>query len=59
MVVVQNIFYGVTIFFGVITVSYFIVTYLENVPSQIKVILSFLFTIILFVIGDYLRRLDY
>ena len=56
---IQNIFYGIAIFFRLVTTGYFVGTYLENVPSQIKVVLSFLFAIILFVVGDYLRRIDY
>jgi len=53
---IQSIFYSVAIFFGLVTIGYFIGAYLENVPSSIKAILSFLLSIILFVIGDYLKR---
>jgi len=55
---IQNIFYAIAIFFGLVTIGYFVGTYLENVPSQIKAVLSFLLSIILFVIGDYLRRIN-
>jgi len=56
---IQNIFYGIGIFFLFLTIGYFIGTYLEDVPSNIKVMLSFLLAVILFVIGDYLRRKNY
>lgn len=56
---IQNIFYGIGIFFLFITIGYFISTYLEDVPSEIKVVLTFLLAIILFTIGDYQRRIDY
>jgi len=52
----ENIFYSIGIFFLLITIGYFIGTYLENVPSSIKSILAFILAIILFVIGDYLRE---
>ena len=55
---IQNIFYGVGIVFLFITIGYFVSTYLEDVHVIIKAFLSFLLAIILFVIGDYLRRLD-
>jgi len=55
---IQNIFYGVGIVFLFITIGYFVGTYLEDVHVMIKAFLSFLLAIILFVIGDYLRRLD-
>lgn len=55
---IQNIFYGIGIFFLFITIGYFVGTYLEDVPSEIKAVLSFLLAVILFVTGDYLRRLD-
>ncbi|NQZ85670.1 MAG: hypothetical protein HRU03_08180 [Nanoarchaeales archaeon] len=55
---IQNIFYGIGIFFLFLTIIYFLSTYLEDVPSSIKSILSFLLAVILFVLGDYLRRLD-
>lgn len=56
---IQNIFYGIGIFFLFITIGYFVGTYLENVSSQIKVVLSFLLALILFFVGDYLRRINY
>lgn len=55
---IQNIFYGVGIFFLFVSAGYFVGTYLEDVPSQIKAVLSFILAIVLFVIGDYLRRLN-
>ena len=53
---VQNIFYAIGIFFFILTIGYFVGTYLEDVPSQIKAILSFILAGIFFVIGDILRR---
>lgn len=55
---IQAIFQVVAIFFLLVTIGYFVGTYLEDVPSQIKAVLSFMLAAILFVIGDYLRRLD-
>jgi membrane protein DedA with SNARE-associated domain len=55
---IQNIFNAIGIFFLFVTVGYFVGTYLENVPSQIKAVLSFILAVILFLIGDYLRRID-
>ena len=52
----ENIFYSIGIFFLLITIGYFVGTYLENVPSTIKAILAFILATILFVIGDYLRE---
>ena len=55
---VQNIFYGIGIFFLLVTVGYFVGTYLEDVPSEIKAVLSFMLAVILFVVADYLRGKD-
>ena len=55
---IENIFYGIGIFFLFVTITYFVITYLEDVPSSVKVGLSFLLSVILFVLGDYLRRLN-
>jgi len=55
---IQNIFYGVGIFFLFITTGYFVGTYLDEVPSSIKAILAFLLSVILFILGDILRRKD-
>ena len=54
----QNVFYGIGIFFLITTIGFFVMSYLEDVPTSIKAVLSVLFAIILFVLGDYLRRLD-
>ncbi len=54
----QNIFYAIAIFFLIVTIAFFLMSYLEDVPSSIKAVLSFLLAIILFVFGDYLRRLN-
>lgn len=56
---IQNIFYGIGIFFLFVTIGYFVVNKLEDVTVQVKTILSFLLAIILFFVGDYLRRIDY
>ncbi len=53
---IENIFYGIGIFFLFVTIGYFVGTYLEEVPVQIKAILTFLLSVILFLLGDYLRR---
>jgi len=53
---IQNIFYGIAIFFLIVTIGYFIGTYLEDVPTVIKVILAFILSVILFLISDLLRR---
>lgn len=55
---IQNIFYGVGLFFLFVTAGYFVGTYLEDVPSSIKAVLSFLLAVILFILGDYLRRIN-
>ena len=52
----QNIFYGIGIFFLIVTIGYFVMIYLEDVTEVVKVILSFILAIILFILGDYLRR---
>lgn len=56
---IQNIFYGIGIFFLFVTIGFIVFAYLDNVTSQIKAVLSFLLAMILFVLADYLRRLDY
>jgi uncharacterized membrane protein YbjE (DUF340 family) len=55
---IQNIFYGIGIFFMFIFIGYFVGTYLDDVPSEIKAVLTFLLAVILFFVGDYVRRLD-
>jgi len=55
---IQNIFYGVGIFFLFMTIGYFINTYLDYISSGVKVILSFSIAVLLFIVADYLRRLD-
>lgn len=52
----QNIFYAISIFFFIILIGYFVGTYLEDVPSQIKAILSFLLAGIFFISAEILRR---
>lgn len=54
----ENIFYGVGVGLLFITVGYFLGSYLEYIPASLKAILIFLVSIILFVSGDILRRLD-
>lgn len=56
---IQNIFYGIGIFFMLVTIGYFLGTYLEDVPSHIKAILAFMLAVILFVLGDLMRRKNY
>jgi cobalamin biosynthesis protein CobD/CbiB len=55
---IQSTFYGIGIFFLIVTIAFFVMSYLEEVPSSIKAVLSVLFSVILFVLADYLRRLD-
>lgn len=54
----QNIFYGVGVALLFVTIGYFLGSYLEYIPSSIKAGLIFLVSIILFVAGDIMRRLD-
>ncbi len=56
---IQNIFYSIGIFFLFITIGYFISNYLDQVPTTIKVFLTFLLSIILFLVADYQRRINY
>jgi len=55
---IQNIFYATAIIFLFLTLGYFVSSYLNYIPQEIKVILSFMLAVILFILGDYLRRLD-
>jgi hypothetical protein len=56
---IQNIFYGIGIFFLFVTIGFVVFTYLEDVTGEIKAVLSFLLAVILFVLADYLRRINY
>ena len=53
---IQNIFYGTGIFLFLVLVGYFVGSYLDEVPSSIKAVLSVLLAVILFLVGDLLRR---
>ena len=53
---IEQIFTGVAIIFLIITIAYFVGTYLDFIPTTIKVILSFLASITLFVLADMFRR---
>lgn len=55
---IEQIFTGVAIVFLIITIGYFVGTYLDFIPTSIKVVLSFLASIALFVLADMLRRKD-
>ena len=55
----ENIFYSIGIFFLFITIGYFAGNYLENVPASVKAFLLFILSIILFLIADYQRRINY
>lgn len=55
---IQSIFYGVAIFFLFITIGYFVSEYLNYITTRIKSILLFVLAIFLFVVGDYLRRIE-
>ena len=53
---IEQIFSGVAIVFLIITIAYFVGTYLDFIPTTIKVVLSFLASIALFVLADMFRR---
>lgn len=53
---IEQIFTGVAIVFLIITIGYFVGTYLDFIPTTIKVLLSFLASIALFVLADMMRR---
>ena len=53
---IEQIFTGIAIVFLIITIGYFVGTYLDFIPTSIKVILSFLASIALFLGADILRR---
>lgn len=53
---IQNIFYGTGVFLFLVLIGYFVGTYLEEVSSAVKAILSVLLAVILFLVGDLLRR---
>lgn len=55
---IQNIFYGTGIFLFLVLVGYFVGSYLDEISSSVKAVLSVLFAIILFLVGDILRRRD-
>lgn len=55
---IQNIFYGTGVFLFLVLVGYFVGTYLEDVSSEVKALLSVLLAVILFLTGDLLRRRD-
>ena len=54
----QYLFYGVAVFFFMVTVGYFVGNYLDEIPGSIKAVLSFVTAAFLFVLGDYLRRFN-
>ena len=53
---IEQIFTAVAIVFLIITIGYFVGTYLAFIPSEIKVVLSFLASAALFLIADILKR---
>lgn len=55
---IEQIFTGVAIVFLIITIGYFVGTYLDFIPTAIKVVLSFFASIALFLTADILRRKD-
>ena len=55
---IQNIFYGTGVFLFLVLIGYFLGTYLEDISDKVKAFLSVLFAVILFIIGDILRRRD-
>lgn len=52
----NSIFYGVGIFLAIITLGYFAGSYLDFVSTEVRVVLSFMLCVILFVVGDILRK---
>lgn len=55
---IEQIFTGVGIVFLIITIGYFVGTYLDIIPTSIKVALSFIASAILFIVADIMRRSD-
>lgn len=55
---IQNIFYGTGIFLFLVLIGYFVGSYLDEISSSVKAVLSVLFAVILFLVGDILRRRD-
>lgn len=53
---IRNIFYSAGIIFFMVLVGYFVGTYLDMVSSQVKAVLTFMLAVLLFLIGDLLRR---
>ncbi|MCH8519589.1 MAG: hypothetical protein LAT82_02440 [Nanoarchaeota archaeon] len=53
---IEQIFTGVGIVFLIITIGYFVGTYLDIIPTSIKVALSFIASAILFIVADIMRR---
>lgn len=53
---IEQIFTGVGIVFLLITIGYFVGTYLDIIPTSIKVTLSFMASAILFIVADIMRR---
>jgi uncharacterized membrane protein YiaA len=54
---IQSVFYSIGFFFLFTAIGYFIINYL-NITLAINAIIYFSIAIILFLIGDYLRRID-
>lgn len=55
---IEQIFSGVGIVFLLITIGYFVGTYLDIIPTAIKVVLGFLSSAALFITADIMRRSD-
>jgi hypothetical protein len=55
---IASIFYGIGIFFIFVTIIYFFGTYLENIPSTTKAIISLILSFALFFLGVYLEKED-
>lgn len=49
-------FYSIAIFFIIILVAYFVIEFMDELASSVKIILSFLLALFLFYTGEYLRR---
>jgi hypothetical protein len=52
----NEMFYSIAIFFILILIAYFILEYMSELTSFVKIFLSFFLAIILFYLGEYLRK---
>ena len=48
-------FYSIAIFFILVFIAYFVIEYMDELASSVKIFLSFLLAIFLFYAGEYFR----